>query len=62
MFHVEDDGFALVIVDPVEDAVGAAAGRPDFLEVEAQGFAHSVRSFDQSGGEEIDGGGRDGFG
>ena len=59
MFDPQDDDFAGVFADPVEDAVRASPGGPHAGKVAAQRFADAEGFCDESCGEEVDHGSGD---
>jgi len=54
MIDAGDDDFSKVVIDAVEDAVGALACGPQAREVSAQRIADPARVGDQCCGEEVD--------
>jgi hypothetical protein len=54
MLDTEHDYLMSLVVDAVQDTVGAAPRGPDSCEVISQGFAHTLRVADQGGGEKVD--------
>lgn len=57
----QDYDLSTVMVDPVQDPVGAAPGRPDPIKVFAERLADSMRVVQQCRRDEVDDGGRDGL-
>jgi len=62
MPYAEDDDLSTLIIDPVEDAVGAAPRTPDTLELVAKRRAHPLRILPERTSDEVDDGKRDRFG
>lgn len=56
-----DYDLTTVLVDPVQDPVGAAPGRPDPIKVSAERVADSMRVVQQCRRDEVADGGRDGL-
>ncbi len=62
MVDPQDYDLSTVLVDPVQDPVGAAPGRPDPIKVFAERLADSMRVVQQCRRDEVDDGGRDASG
>lgn len=61
MLDAKNDDLAQVLIDPVEDSVGATSGRVDSGQLTPQWFAHPLGVLDKSARHELDHGTSDGF-
>jgi len=61
MFDTEDDDFESVVIDAIEDAIGASSGGPDPRKVVAERLTDAMRIGHERGGEEVDDGDSDGL-
>ena len=56
MFDAQNHNFAGVVVDSVEDSVGASSGAEDACKIVAQGLTNSARFGKEGSGDQFDDG------